>query len=173
MGSSLYDISVGSYLQIVGAVSGFLVKSAVHFDDAGKDIETMVDARLYPDMAPMNFQLRSVVHHSLGAVRGIEAGVFTPPPSMPELDYGQLQSLVHEALVDLQGLKREDINACALKPLLFKVSGQEIPFTAENFVLSFSLPNLYFHAATAYDLLRIQGVPLGKMDFLGHMKIGV
>ena len=49
----------------------------------------------------------------------------------------------------------------------------EIPFTAENFVMSFSLPNLYFHAATLYDMLRIQGVPIGKTDFLGPMAMGL
>ena len=47
----------------------------------------------------------------------------------------------------------------------------ELPFTAENFLLSFSLPNFYFHATTAYDLLRDQGVSIGKRDFLGAMRI--
>jgi hypothetical protein len=49
----------------------------------------------------------------------------------------------------------------------------EIPFTCENFIQSFALPNLYFHATTAYDILRMQGAPLGKMNFLGQMRIGV
>ena len=55
--------------------------------------------------------------------------------------------------------------------ILFKVGDFEMPFTAENFILSFSLPNLYFHATTAYDILRMAGAPLGKMDFLGQMRM--
>jgi hypothetical protein len=49
----------------------------------------------------------------------------------------------------------------------------ELPFTAANFLLSFSLPNFYFHATTGYDLLRAKGVNLGKMDFLGKMRMGI
>ena len=56
---------------------------------------------------------------------------------------------------------------------MFKIGGNELPFTNENFVQSFSLPNFYFHATTAYDILRMKGVPIGKLDFLGAMKMGV
>jgi len=66
----------------------------------------------------------------------------------------------------------ETVNGLAGRKVVFKLGGNEIPFTAENFLLSFSLPNFYFHAATAYDILRASGVPLGKLDFLSAMKIG-
>ena len=56
--------------------------------------------------------------------------------------------------------------------MLFKIGGQEIPFTTDNFLMSFSLPNFYFHATTTYTILRREGVPLGKMDFLGQLHIG-
>ena len=55
--------------------------------------------------------------------------------------------------------------------MVFQLRDRQIPFTAENFVLSFSLPNFYFHATTAYDILRTKGVPLGKRDFLGHLRL--
>ena len=58
------------------------------------------------------------------------------------------------------------------KPMKFEMTNVEIPFTAENFILSFSLPNFYFHATTIYGMLRMAGVPLGKMDFLGNMRMG-
>ena len=67
----------------------------------------------------------------------------------------------------------ETINALAGKTVIFKLGANEMPFTAENFALSFSLPNFYFHATTAYDILRMKGVEIGKMDFLGKMRIGV
>ena len=65
------------------------------------------------------------------------------------------------------------INATAGKTITFKLGANEMPFTAENFVLSFSLPNFYFHATTAYDILRMKGVKLGKMDFLGKLRVGI
>ena len=73
----------------------------------------------------------------------------------------------------LAAVDKDDINGLAGKQVIFKFGGNDIPFTAENFVQSFALPNLQFHAATAYDILRAQGVPLGKADFLGRMRIGV
>ena len=92
---------------------------------------------------------------------------------MPGVDYAALQGIVDEALTSLQEVSRDTIDALEGKPVIFKLSGQEIPFTAENFITSFSLPNFYFHATTAYDILRMAGVPLGKLDFLGQLRVGV
>ena len=61
-------------------------------------------------------------------------------------------------------------NGYAGGSVIFKLSQQDIPFTTENFVLSFSHPNLYFHATTTYALLRMRGVPLGKRDFMGRLR---
>jgi hypothetical protein len=57
------------------------------------------------------------------------------------------------------------------KDVVFEIGGRKMPFTAEGFLMSFSLPNFYFHAATAYDILRMKGVPLGKRDFMGQMRM--
>ena len=122
-------------------------------------------------MLPFQFQVISVYHHSLGAIKGVREGVFSPPPSMPELDYTGLQGLVEDATTELQTVSREEIETLEGKAVKFKMGDFEIPFTAENFILSFSLPNFYFHATTTYDMLRMAGVPLGKMDFLGEMRV--
>ena len=58
------------------------------------------------------------------------------------------------------------------KTMVFKIGDNELPFTVENFLMSFSTPNLHFHATTTYDILRMNGVPLGKMDYLGAMRMG-
>jgi uncharacterized protein len=63
------------------------------------------------------------------------------------------------------------VNALEGKDVTFKVRDMTMPFTAEDFLLSFSLPNFYFHATTAYDILRLKGVPLGKRDFMGRMRL--
>jgi len=172
MATSLYDLSVSTYLQILRSVSGILAKGAGHAGDAGLDLAAIVETRLHPDMLPFRFQVISVWHHSLGAIKGIQNGTFSPPPPMPERDYGGLQELVATATSGLDAVSREEIDALAGKPMKFEMKNVEIPFTTENFILSFSLPNFYFHATTAYDILRSSGVPLGKMDFLGNLRMG-
>jgi hypothetical protein len=169
MSISLYDLSVNSYLQILNSMIGVLDKCAAFAKANGLDLADIVNSRLQADMLPFSFQVISIAHHSIGAIDGIKAGIFTPP-AMPELDYAGLRHLLEDASQQLQALRAEDVNALSGKAMKFKMGDYEIPFTAENFVLSFSLPNFYFHAATAYDILRMQGVPIGKIDFLGKMR---
>ena len=172
MAISIYDLSVGSYLQTLGGIAGVLQKGADYAAENELDLEGVVETRLYPDMLPFRFQVISVFHHSLGAINGMREGLFTPPPSMPDLDYAGLKALVEDATTQLQAVSSEEINAMEGKAVLFKAGKFEVPFTAESFLLSFSLPNFYFHASATYDILRMAGVPLGKMDFLGKMSAG-
>jgi hypothetical protein len=121
-------------------------------------------------MFPFSFQLLSVVHHSINAIEGARAGVFGPPGPQ-ELDYAGLEALVADALARLKALSPDEVNALEGKDVVFRIGQGQIPFTAEGFLMSFSLPNLHFHAATAYDILRQKGAPLGKRDYLGAMKL--
>ncbi len=168
---SFYDLTVGSYVQIVGAATGFLQKGADHFAAEGIDPDEIVETRLAPDMANLHFQVTSLGHHSLGAIEALKSGEFRPP-SFPACGYAELQALTRTTLEQLQAQTRDEIEALAGGKVVFKMGGSEIPFGAENFALSFSLPNFYFHATTAYDILRMKGVPIGKLDFLGTMKAG-
>lgn len=172
MAISLYDASVASYLQVLGGIAKVLAKGEKHAAGGGLDLEQIVSYQLRDDMAPFSFQVISVWHHSLGAIKGLRAGLFEPPPKMGGIDYQGLQGLVTEAIEGLEGESREEIDALADKPMLFKAGSMEVPFTASNFILSFSLPNFYFHATTAYDILRLHGVPLGKLDYLGALRAG-
>jgi hypothetical protein len=172
MSISLYDASVGAYLQTLGGVANVLDKGAQAAADGTLDLEEVVRFRLREDMATFTFQVISVWHHSLGAVNGLKARLFQPPPNLGHQSYQQLQGLVAEAISGLQQVEREEIDALADQPMIFRLSSREIPFTTDNFVLSFSLPNFYFHATTTYAILRMHGVPLGKMDYLGNLRMG-
>lgn len=171
MTTSFHDLSVACYLQSLIGVEGFLAKGLAHCQANGIDPAEIVQTRLYPDMFPFAFQVWSVAHHSLGAIRGIEAGEFSPPPPLPDLDYAGWQKLVADARETLAAMTPESVNALAGKDITFKFGDFRLPFVAEGFVLSFSLPNLHFHAATAYDILRLKGVPLGKRDFTGPLRL--
>ena len=168
---SLYDATVANYLQMLGAVGGFLEKSLSHFRDKGVDPAEIVDARLTADMLPLRFQIVSVVHHSRGAIEAAKNGVFTPSSGKPDLDYAALQALVTEARAELSVLTPETVNALVGRDVTFRFGERALPFTAEGFLMSFSLPNFFFHATTAYDILRHKGAPLGKRDFMGRLKL--
>jgi uncharacterized protein len=168
---SLYDATIANYLQILGAVGGFLDKSLSHFRDNGVDPAEIVEARLTADMLPLRFQIVSVVHHSRGAIEAVKNGVFTPPSGKPEMDYAALQALVTEARAELSALTPETVNALIGRDVSFRFGERALPFTAEGFLMSFSLPNFFFHATTAYDILRHKGAPLGKRDFMGRLTL--
>jgi hypothetical protein len=171
MAFSLYDATVANYLQILGAVGGFLEKSLTHFQGKSIDPAEIVQSRLAPNMQPFRFQIVSVAHHSRGAMEAAETGVFTPPSAKPDLDYAALQALVTEARNELSVLAPEAVNALVGRDVIFKVGDRALPFTAEGFLMSFSLPNFFFHATTAYGILRHKGAPLGKRDFMGQLKL--
>jgi hypothetical protein len=170
MAFSLYDATVANYLQILGAIGGILEKSLTHFRDNGIDTAEIVATRLAPDMLPFGFQIVSVVHHSRGAMEGVKNGVFVPTGKF-NLDYAALQNLVTDARNELSALTPEAVNAMVGRDVTFKAGDLALPFTAEGFLMSFSLPNFFFHVATAYDILRHKGAPLGKRDYIGRMKL--
>ncbi|MFT7220392.1 MAG: hypothetical protein ACI8Z1_002009 [Candidatus Azotimanducaceae bacterium] len=172
MSVSLFDVSAVSYLQVLNAVAGFLDKGRSHFAETDVDLSDIVSFRLIDDMSPFQFQIISVAHHSMGALKALESGEFTPPIGYGEPDYEGLQALIQQAIETTSAADRDAIDQCVGKKLIFKIGDNEVPFTAENFVNSFSLPNFYFHAATAYDMLRMKGVPLGKLDFIGSLRMG-
>jgi len=171
MAFSLYDATVANYLQILGAVSASLEKGLGHFRDKGVDPAEIVETRLAPDMLPFRFQIVSLAHHSRGAMEAARNGVFVPPSGKPDLDYAALQALVTEARNELSALKPEAVDALVGRDVTFKLGDRALPFTVEGFLMSFSLPNFFFHATTAYDILRHKGAPLGKRDFLGKLKL--
>ena len=172
MAISLYDASVGSYRQALGAMGGFLDKGLAHCRESGPDPEEVVSACVFPDMRPFRFQVQAVAGHARGGVEAIRSGMMSPPPAGgPEPDYAGLQALVAEAREAMERVTPEEIAEREGAEVAFRVPGREMTFTAEDFVLTFSLPNLYFHAATAYDILRAKGVPLGKPDFIGRPRL--
>ncbi|HEY2662232.1 MAG TPA: DUF1993 domain-containing protein [Caulobacteraceae bacterium] len=173
MATSLYDLSVTCFLQTLGGVAGFLDRGLAHCNDNGMDPGEIVETRLFPDMQPFRFQVQSVAHHTLGAIEGVKQGLFAPSTDMPPYSYGDLQTLVANTRAALQQLAPDDINALEGKDVAFQFRDFKMPFTAEGFLLSFSLPNLHFHATTAYDILRTKGVPLGKRDYMGPLRLKV
>jgi len=173
MSFSIFDATVPNYRQTLKAVAGFMEKGKAFCKSSGLSLDDMVEATLIADMKPFRFQIVSVAHHSAGAIEGVRRGEFSPPPPTGPLGYEELQGLVQDASSTLEKVTAEELNALAGRTVTFKFGNHSMPFTVENFLLSFSFPNFYFHATTAYDLLRAKGAPLGKGDYLGAPRIGV
>ncbi|MEH6592676.1 MAG: DUF1993 domain-containing protein, partial [Halioglobus sp.] len=170
---SFYDTSVQSYLQVLNGLIVVLDKGLSYAEKTELEPQKMVAARLHEDMMPLHFQIVSAAHHSLGALQAMQQGSFSPPSFELDMDYPSLQDLVVSVRDTIAEYDPAAIESLADGEMVFKLGKNEIPFTNRNFLLSFSLPNFYFHATTSYSILRMLGVPLGKMDYIGQMKIGV
>ena len=173
MATSLYDLSVPTYLQTVSAVAGFLDRAARHCAETGADADDFVDARLIDDMAPFHFQIECVSHHSVWALEAVKSGVFAPPALVGPIPFSELQAMTADAATALKAFTPDEVNGWAGKALDFQIGPRRLAFTAETFFLSFSLPNFHFHAAMAYAILRTRGVPIGKRDYEGRLRTGV
>ena len=167
---SLYDATVPSYRQILGAVAGLLRTAETFCADRGLSPGEIIEARLAPDMLPFAYQVKSTAVHSLGAIEGLRKGVFSPDMTPPPQSFAALKERIAATASALEAISPAEIDAFMGAPMRFVFGEHKIDFTAENFLLSFSQPNFYFHAATAYDILRSKGVPIGKRDFVGRLR---
>ena len=167
---SLFDGTVARFEQTLSATLGVLEKGRTHCKENGVNLDNIVETSLHPDMRPFRFQVISTVHHSAGALAGVKKGEFSPPETADQ-NYEVLQGMVEGALKEIQEIDRDELEARGGADLTFRMGKNSIPFTVEDFLLSFSIPNFYFHATTTYDILRSQGVPVGKMDFLGNLQV--
>lgn len=168
---TLYDATVANFQQGLAALDAILSRAPAHFAQQGTPLGEIVDARLAPDMLPFSFQVVSAAHHSMGALNAARDGLFKPPSPPPGVDFAGLQALVTQARQGLDALRRDEVDALMGKDMVFQLGERRLPFVAEDFLLSFSVPNFYFHATTAYDLLRHRGMPLGKRDYLGRLRL--
>jgi hypothetical protein len=162
---SLYDISIPTYRRGLQNLSSFLDKAEAHARTNGADLATYTEARLAPDMYPFTRQVQLASDAAkAGAARlaGIEA------PSMPdtETSFPQLKDRIAKTIAFLDTITKEQVDNRHGATIELPLPGRTMTFTAPDFLMQFSLANFLFHLTTAYALLRSQGVPLGKMDFL-------
>ncbi|KAH8901414.1 hypothetical protein GQ53DRAFT_740354 [Thozetella sp. PMI_491] len=167
---SLYDLSVPTFLQTVRAVRGFLDRTVSHCKETRIDPNDFVNASLFEDMASFHFHIECVANHSICAVEAVKSGVFAAPPLVGSIPFAGLQDRIAQAEAALEAFTPEEVNCCSGKDLDLQIGPRRLAFTSETYLLSFALPNFYFHAAIAYGILRMRGVPLGKRDFEGQLR---
>ncbi|RXZ65496.1 DUF1993 domain-containing protein [Pelagerythrobacter rhizovicinus] len=168
---SLHAAFVPSALQMLGATRKLVDKAENWCGEQGCGHDALVGARLADDMLAFDYQVKSVAVHTQGAIEGVRAGVFSPDMSQPPATFDAMRARLDEAVHALEAVQEDEMEGWLGRPMRFAFGERALDFTAEEFLLSFSQPNFYFHAATAYDILRMKGLPLAKRDFMGKLRI--
>ena len=172
MALSLHSALIPSMLQVIGSVHK-MVDKAEAFCDANRIAHIdFIGARLAEDMLPFAYQVKSCWAHSASAIAGVREGVFSPDMSPSPDSFDGLRAVLKKTVTELEAVSEAELEELATKDMRFEIPGKfRLDFTGQNFLLSFSQPNFYFHSATAYNILRMKGLPLGKAEYLGAMRI--
>jgi len=172
MSVSLHAALIPSFQRVIGAAQGWLDKAEDFAKGKGISEGEIAEWRLIEDMLPFSYQIKSMMVHSKGAIEGCRAEVFSPDFSEPPANFADLRAMLHSAAAFLAALDSAEVNALGDKPMRFEIGEKRLDFVnAAEFLFSFSLSNFYFHAVTAYDVLRSKGVPVGKLDYLGQLPV--
>ncbi len=165
MSLSLYDISIPSYLRGLQNLSSFLDKAEAHAKAQGADLASYTEARLVADMHPFTRQVQLASDAAKGGAARL-AGITAPAMPDTETTFPELKARIANTIAFLQTVTKEQVDSRAGATIELPLPGRTMTFTAPDFLMQFSLANFLFHVTTAYALLRAQGVPLGKMDYL-------
>lgn len=166
MSVSMYQISVPVYLRGLGALKGLLEKAEAHAAAQGTDGSELVEARLAPDMIPLSGQVQRASDASKFTLARL-TGIAAPPMEDNETTLAQLKDRVDRTIAYLQSVNAADLDGAEGKTVALKFGAFEPTFQGDDYVLSFALPNFFFHVTAAYAILRHKGVALGKLDYLG------
>jgi hypothetical protein len=163
---SMYQASVPVFVQYLTALSSCLKKGAEL--SAAKKIEpsVLVNARLAPDMFALARQVQIATDHAKGASARLSG---SDVPSFPDTEttFEELQARIQKTLDYVQSFKPEQFDGSDEKDITLKAGPRELSFKGLDYLTKFALPNFFFHATTAYAILRHNGVDVGKRDFMG------
>jgi uncharacterized protein len=168
---SLHQAFVPSALQMIGTAGHLLTKTESWCTDRECDHDAILSARLIDDMLPFTYQIKSVAEHTAGAIEAIGEGVYSPDLNPPPTTFEGLREKLDHAEGVMKGLDETEMESWIGRDMRFEFKENRMDFTVEDFLLSFAQPNFYFHCSAAYSIARHLGVPIGKMDYLGRVRI--
>ena len=162
---SMYQVSVPVFTQMLSSLSKVIDKAIAHVAAKKIDPAALLTARLYPDMFPFMKQVQSATEHARGGASRL-AGLEAPRYEDKETSFEDLQARIARTLEMLKGLDPAAIDGSEDRDIHFVTGGRERIVKGQPYLLAQVLPNFFFHVTTAYDILRHNGVELGKRDFL-------
>jgi hypothetical protein len=164
---TMYHASVPVFLRALANLSAILRKAEAHAAARKIDPVVIVNARLAPDMFALSRQVQSASDSAKGCAARL-AGMEVPRWEDTESTLPELQARIAKTVAFLQAVSPELIANSEERKVVLKLRGQEVNFSGQTYLLSFALPNFFFHVVTAYDILRHNGVEIGKIDYLGN-----
>ena len=163
---SMHQASAPRFAHALTNLSAILAKAQAHCEAKKIDPQVMTGSRLYPDMFPLVRQVQIACDTAKGAVARL-AGVEIPKHEDTEKTFDELRARIARTLDFIAMVKPAQVDGSEEKEIVIKTPSRELRFNGAQYLLGFAHPNFYFHAATAYDILRHNGVEIGKADFLG------
>ena len=165
---SMYDASIPVFRRALENLSAILKKGAAHAEAKKFDPAVLVNARLAPDMLPLSRQIQIAVDHARGAAARLAGGERPPVPDT-ETTLDELQARIASTLAYIDTFTPAQIDGSEERVITLPLRTGERKIKGQPYLLTFALPNFWFHVVTTYAILRHNGVDIGKTDFIGAL----
>ena len=167
MTNALYASSIPLFKQMLGGLKSVLAKAEAHVVDKKIDPNALLQARLYPDMFPLLKQVQVATDFAKGVAHRL-ADVEVPKMEDTELTFADLQARIDTVLALMNGLDAAQFEGAATREIVTQAgTPKEKRFTGQSYLVNYGLPHFFFHTTTAYNILRHNGVEVGKRDYIG------
>lgn len=166
MSISMYAASSPRFVAQLQALDAILSKAEAHVDAKKLDPAVLLNARLFPDMFAFTRQVQIACDFAKGAAARL-AGMEVPGYEDSEQSFVELHARIAKTIAFIESVPAAAIDGSEARAITVKAGPRELQFKGQDYLISFALPNFYFHLTTAYNILRHNGVEIGKRDFLG------
>lgn len=167
MSISMYKASAPVFLRMLGNLDALLEKAEANAKERGFDPNLLVTSRLAPDMRPLSSQIQFASDTSKGAIARLSGGA-APAMADTETTIHELRTRIANTIDYIKSVPARAVDGSEEREVVLKFPNGEMKFKGLDYLTGFALPNFMFHVTTAYAILRHNGVPLGKQDFLGR-----
>ena len=165
---SMYQASAPVFVRMLENLSAILAKGAAHAEAKKIDPAVFINARIAPDMFPLSRQVQIASDAAKGCVARL-AGAEVPSWPDTESTFSELQERVAKTIAFVKGFSAAQVDGSEDRTVTLKMRNQDATFRGQDYLLKLALPNFFFHVTTAYDILRHNGVEVGKPDYLGKL----
>ncbi|MFC5437844.1 DUF1993 family protein [Rhodanobacter umsongensis] len=168
MTDAMYASSIPVFRQMLGGLAAILAKAEAHAADKHIEPAALIQARLFPDMFPLARQVQIACDFARGVSARL-AGAEVPKFNDDEQTFAQLRELIARTIGFIEGLAAEQFEGSSRRDIVIRQgTPKERRFSGQAYLLSYGLPQFFFHVTTAYALLRHNGVEIGKRDYMGE-----
>lgn len=167
MSISMYSASAGRFANMLKNLDAILRRAQDHAAARKVDPAVLLQARLFPDMFPLLKQVQIACDNAKGPVARL-AGMEPPRHEDNETTFADLHARIDKTLAFIASVPAADVDGSEERDIMLKLGPDEVHFTGLQYLCGFALPNFYFHVVTAYNILRHNGVEIGKRDYIGQ-----